>query len=48
MKKGAKPQQMTPDGQIPTQAKSTDIIPKKKPVDLFIDLPQSEYKVIIS
>lgn len=46
MKKGTKPQQMTPDGQIPTQAKSTDIIPKKPPVDLFIDLPQSEYKVM--
>lgn len=45
--KNRKPkQQMTPDGIIPTPEPGTAITKSNKPIDLYIDLPASEYKEV--
>lgn len=46
MRNGRRPQQMTPDGQIPTETRSTAVVPTKRNPDLYIDLPETEYKTV--
>lgn len=41
-----KASQVNPNVEAANTSTSKAVIPKKKPVDLYIDLPQSEYKVV--